>query len=136
MPCVFEIASDKGPVTSTRWTITNSGPSSVDLTYAFPFPTRRKGRALHLDGIRIGIRDADPANRVRKIEVRGCLFSHKDMLYEQEGNWANSQRVQIDLPSLNCGQYDEIKVILFLECTQRAGVKVAFVTAKHHYGNQ
>ena len=133
MPCVFELASELGPVTSTRWAITNSGPSNVELTYAFPVPTKRKGRSLYLDGIRIGIRAANPTNYVSKIAIRGCRFNEKEVIFRHEGNWNSMQRAEMSLNSLNCSSFDEVKVILFLECSERKGVKVPFVTMKHHF---
>jgi hypothetical protein len=148
VPCVFELETEPGKVASSTWTIRNidatetnlsyvlplPNATETNLSYVLPLPTRRGGQRLHLSGITVGVQDASPGNSVPSFHARGITFNQSVVLEgTKHGAVGAPAKVEHNFPVIDCSVYDVVKVVVYLECTEKHGVDISFVTAKCYY---
>ncbi|MFX1566384.1 MAG: hypothetical protein ACFFCH_10375 [Promethearchaeota archaeon] len=133
VPCIFELESVPGKVEASAWTIRNIEPTEIKLMYIIPLPTQRGMQKLYLSALRVGLHDADSQNHVFSVEVRGVIYNKGAVVAEAKNIWATPQRIEIDVPDVDCSIYDTVRVVVNLRCTIPSGVDISFVNAKCHY---
>jgi hypothetical protein len=92
-----------------------------------------KGRNLIITGLRIGIQDASPSDHLLGIDIRGVVYNGVEFLLNEKVPYMNAQRLEKSFAPMNCGQFDAVKVVLHLKCTQPHGVDISFVNLQCTY---
>lgn len=135
VPCIFEAATVPGKISTSTWTLRNADDTDINLSYVLPLPTKRGGQRLHISGLTVGVQDASPGNGVIKFQVRGVVFNQATILNgtTYEAGVFTPTNARHMFPTIDCSQFDVVKVVVYLECTTEKSVDISLVTARCYY---
>jgi hypothetical protein len=116
-------------------TLENVGIDESYIYYSVPLPTNRGGKKLRLSGRRLGLADADAANRIRYVFVYG---------YQNDGTIDQLDLYDIDnmnsvgehedsFGPIDCSGYSAIKIRLRSSVLNATQLNIGYVTVRYYY---
>ena len=79
-PLVYELASPPEAAKMAGPVLSNAGSGEFQVLYRLPIPAMKGNKRLHIDGVQVGLYDADPTNHIVKFNVVGVTINGVDKL--------------------------------------------------------
>jgi hypothetical protein len=82
IPCIFEVSSPPGRVHMAGPLISNTDDTDYQIMFRLPAPAMKDNMRLHIDGCRVGVLGADPANYVSQLSINGMTYQAMKVIFE------------------------------------------------------
>jgi hypothetical protein len=134
IPVVYETAKPPDKVQMAGPYFDNVDDTDFELMFRLPLPGIRGGQRLHIDGIKIGVFDADPANYVSKLTVYGVAFNSNDSVFVSEEPINSPQVKSHSFPATDVSNWESIMVRVWCSVSVARDLNISSVLLHCYYG--
>ncbi len=133
IPCVFEVSSPQGRVHMAGPLISNIDSTDYQMMFRLPVPAIKGNMRLHIDGCRIGVFGADPANCISQLSINGMTYQAMKVMFETKEPINTKTLKSYSMPPHDASNYEAVLVRIWCSVSEASKLHISSVSLHCYY---
>lgn len=133
IPAVYELAKPENKVQMAGPYFDNVDDTDFELMFRVPLPATKGNLRLHIDGVRVGVFDADPANNVQKYIVYGIAYNRNEKLFNDPQPIVAPELRERRFPAAEVSSWESIMVRVWCVVSAPNDLNISSVMVHCYY---
>ena len=133
IPAVYELAVPADKVQMAGPYFDNVDDTDFQLMFRVPLPATKGGLRLHIDGVKVGVFDADPANNVQQYTIYGIAFDKNARLYNDNQPIVAREVRTMNFPAIDASSWEAIMVRVWCAVSAPHDLNISSILVHCYY---
>ncbi|MHA2058796.1 MAG: hypothetical protein ACW979_14345 [Candidatus Thorarchaeota archaeon] len=133
IPAVYELAIPTDKVQMAGPYFDNVDDTDFQLMFRVPLPATKGNLKLHIDGIKVGVFDADTANNVLQYWVYGIAFDTNQSLFQDTQPIIAQELRTKRFPAIDVSKWESVMVRVWCAVTAAHDLNISSILVHCYY---
>jgi hypothetical protein len=133
IPAVYELASPPHKVQMAGPYFDNVDDTDFELMFRVPLPATKGGLRLHIDGVKVGVFDADPANSVLKYAINGIAYDSMEGLFVDKEPIVDRELRTRSFPAVDASKWESVMIRVWCTVSAAKDLNLSSVLVHCYY---
>ncbi|MFX1331010.1 MAG: hypothetical protein ACFE9W_05615 [Promethearchaeota archaeon] len=133
IPAIYELAKPVSSVQMAGPYFDNVDDTDFELMFRVPLPATKGNLRLHIEGVKVGVFDADPANSVKRYTVYGVAYDKNEQLFTDDQPIVNPELRIRNFPAIDASVWESVMVRVWCEVSAAHDLNISSIMIHCHY---